>query len=245
MVVISIIALLVTFLVLGFSGVGQSARTRATRALILQLAEACDRFQDTFGFYPPDTTGSSGIDPFWDPGDALPWNDDERCIFASDARVDSSSPDSDHPYIGLLEYLGLANPSDTVESGEALTFCLLLEKRGGPFITVEQKRLANWDDDTYQPYLDEDNDGQYDGASEDLGSPAPLLEIVDAWGTPFRYRSPTGRNQNALNDPDDDLRNPTAVEFYSAGPNREFGWDEGDTVELDGDDIAGWQGPAQ
>ena len=96
-------------------------------------------------------------------------------------------------------------------------------------------------------YLDEDNDGERQG-TEDLGSRKPLLEITDTWGTEIRYRSPTGRNEHDLGE----LRNPAAVEIYSAGANQVFGEDDGDdndddgdtdeSGELDADDIASWQG---
>jgi len=241
MVVVSIIALLVVVLVVGFSGAGETAKAKKTQALILQVVQACERFQDAYGFYPPDAPGSSD-DPPWSPGDPPPWNDDERCIYVTDAGVES-----DQVYIGLLEYLGLANPSDTVESGEALTFCVLLDKRGGPFASVDQEQLANADDDTYQPYLDENNDGERQGG-EDVGGEKGLFEIVDAWGRPLRYRSPVGRNQAALLE----LRNPAMVEIYSAGSNGVFGEDDGEDNdddgetdepgELDADDIANWRG---
>jgi prepilin-type N-terminal cleavage/methylation domain-containing protein len=231
MVVIAIISLLVVFLVLGFSGGGRSAGVKATRALILQLTEACDRFKAVYGFYPPDAVGT-GRSASWKPGDPLPWNDSERCIFVTDARVDSPT----YLYIGILEWLGLADPSAAVDSCEALTFCLLLEKDGGrPFISVEQKQLANFDSDTFQPYFDQNNDGERQ-AGEDVGSRKPLLEIVDPWGTPLRFYSPAGRNENAMKE----LKNRAAVEVYSAGPNRKFGWNAGSPA-LDGDDIASWQ----
>ncbi len=241
MVVMAIIALLVVVLVVGFGGVGETAKVKKTQALILQVVGACERFRNAHGFYPPDAPGASG-DPAWSPGDPPPWADDERCIYVADAGVDS-----DQLYVGRLEYLGLANPSDTVASGEALAFCLLLDKRGGPFITVDQEQLANADEDTYQPYLDENNDGERQ-ASENVGSRRALLEIVDAWGTPFRYRSPAGRNQAAMLE----LRSPAMVEIYSAGPNGVFGEDDGEdndddgdtdeSGELDADDIANWRG---
>ena len=246
MVVMAIIALLVVVLVVGFGGVGETAKVKKTGALILQVVGACERFRNAHGFYPPDAPGASG-DPSWSPGDPPPWDDDERCIYVADAGVDS-----DQLYVGLLEYLGLGNPSDTVASGEALTFCLLLDKRGGPFTTVDQEQLANSDDDTYQPYLDEDNDGQrLIGGGEDLGSEKGLFEIVDAWGRPFRFRSPAGRNQGLLLQ----LRNPVAVEIYSAGSNGVFGEDDGEDNdgdgdtdepgELDTDDIANWRGTSE
>ena len=125
-VVVTIIALLAVVLVVGFSGVGQRARTRSTQALILTLAQGCERFKDACGYYPPDAPGSSGGVGGWVEGDPPPWSDDERCIFVSETRVDSSDL-----YIGLLEYLGLADPSDDVEPAEALAFCVLLEQKGG------------------------------------------------------------------------------------------------------------------
>ena len=243
MVVIAIISLLVVFLVLGFSGGGRSAGVKATRALILQVTEACDRFKAVYGFYPPDAAGTHGTSPSWKAGDPPPWNDNERCIFVTAARADSST----YLYIGILQWLGLANPSAAVDSCEALTFCLLLEKDGGrPFISVQQKQLANSDSDTYQPYFDQNNDGERQ-LGEDVGLPKPLLEIVDPWGTPLWFYSPAGRNENAMKE----LKNRAAVEVYSAGPNRKFGGNDGidndndGTVdqpgELDEDDIASWQ----
>ena len=54
LVVVSIIALLAVFLVVGFSGIAQRARARDTRSLILRVLAACDRFENAYGFYPPD-----------------------------------------------------------------------------------------------------------------------------------------------------------------------------------------------
>lgn len=241
MVVMAIIAVLAVVLVVGFGGVGETAKVKKTGALILQVVGGCERFRNAHGFYPPDAPGTFG-DPAWSPGDPPPWADDERCIYVADAGVDS-----DQLYVGRLEYLGLANPSDTVASGEALIFCLLLDKRGGPFITVDQEQLANSDDDTYQPYLDEDNDGQRQ-ADEDVGGAQGLFEITDAWGRPLRFRSPAGRNQDAILE----LRNPAVLEIYSAGSNGVFGEDDGEDNdddgdtdepgEVDDDDIANWRG---
>jgi len=232
MVVISIISLLVVFLLLGFSGSSRNAGAKATRALFQQVTEGCERFKAAYGFYPPDGPGSSGTSATWKPGDPPPWNDSDRCIFVTDAKVDSTKL-----YLGILEWLGLAGPSAAVDSGRALTFCLLLEKNGGrPFISVQQKRLANTGGSTYQPYFDQNNDGERE-AGEDVGAQKPLVDIVDAWGTPLRFYSPTGRTVNALKE----LKNPTAIEVYSAGPNGRFGWAPGNAVSLDDDDLANWQ----
>ena len=243
MVVIGIISLLATFLMLGFGGLRKRAAIRATRALILQLEQGCEKFKQAYGFDPPDGTGSTGTSGSWVPGEPPPWGDDERCIFVSDAGVQSSEL-----YIGMLEFIGLANPTDTVEPVEALAFCLLLEKKGGPFVELEQRLLTNADNDTYQPYMDtrgssasDPPDGRWQDVNEEnLGSPKRLLEIVDAWGTPLQYRSPAGRNQDAL----ELLADPTSVLIISAGPNGEFGWDATDLdapVELDEDDIVNGQ----
>ena len=226
MVVIGIISLLATFLMLGFGGLRKRAAIRATRALILQLEQGCEKFKHAYGFDPPDATGSSG---------SLPWPDGQRCILASDAHVESTDE-----YISMLEFVGLASPSDTVEPAEALAFCVLLEKKGGPFVELEQRLLANTDDDKYQPYLDENDNGEFDSGEATTVAPVPLVEIVDSWGTPLQYRSPAGRNQDAL----ELLADPTSVLIISAGPNGEFGWDATDLdapVELDEDDIVNGQ----
>jgi len=230
MVVIAIIAILVAVLAIGFAGVGTQARVKATRA--------CGDFKAAFGFYPPDATGASASPAGWQPGDPPPWNDGERCIYVRDTRVDSTEL-----YIGMLEYLGLGNPSGTVEPAEALAFSLLVQRNGGPFLSVDQKFLANADGDTYQPYLDENNDGERQ-STEDVGGVRPLVEVVDAWGRELRYISPAGRNNNDM----DALGDRNAVLIYSAGPNEVFGEDDGidndddgttdELGELDEDDIS-------
>jgi hypothetical protein len=217
MVVIAIIVLLATFLVLGFAGGGRGAAVKATRALLLQVTETCERFKAAYGFYPPDQADrqlpETAFNPAGDPTVNL------NVLVALGAQ-DSTA------FANLLE----------VQSIECLTFCLLLERRGGPFLTVKQKQLANVGADSVSLYLDGNGNFQYD-AGEALGQQQPLLEVIDAWGTPLRYLSPTGRDQTELRE----LKTPTAVEVYSAGPNRTFGWLPGNAVTLDEDDIAGWQ----
>jgi len=217
MVVIAIIVLLATFLVVAFSGGGRSAAVKATRALLLQVMEACERFKAAYGFYPPDQADrqlpETAFNPAGDPTVNL------NVLVALGAQ-DSTA------FANLLE----------VQSIECLTFCLLLERRGGPFLTVKQKQLANVGADSVSLYLDGNGNFRYD-AGEALGQQQPLLEVIDAWGTPLRYLSPTGRDQTELRA----LKTPTAAEVYSAGPNRTFGWLPGNAVALDEDDIAGWQ----
>jgi type II secretory pathway pseudopilin PulG len=216
MVVIAIISLLVVFLVLGFSGGGRSAGVKATRALFLQLAEGCDRFKGIYGFYPPDQAGrqrpETAFNPAGDPAVRL------------DVLV----------ALGAQDTTPFTNRTD-LESNECLTFCLLLDRRGGPLVTLKQKQLANLDGDSVALYLDTNGDFRYQGG-EALGQQA-LLEVLDAWGTPVRYLAPTGRDPAQLRE----LKSPGTVEIYSAGPDGSFGWNPGNPVSLDEDDIASWQ----
>jgi type II secretory pathway pseudopilin PulG len=217
MVVVSIISLLVVFLVVGFSGGSRTAGLRATRALFVQLTEACDRFKAVYGFYPPDQAGRQLPETAFNP--------------AGDATVKLNVLQA----VGAEDTTAFANRAD-LESNECLAFCLQLERRGGPFLTLKQKQLANLDADSVPLYLDKNGDFRYQ-AGEDLGRQQPVLEVLDAWGTPIRYVSPTGRDQTELRQ----LKSPGAVEVYSAGPNRKFGWAPGNPVSLDEDDLASWQ----
>jgi len=239
MVVISIIALLVIFLVVGFGGAGEHARLKAARALIEQLLDGCDRFKEAFGFYPPDHADrqlpETTFDPAGDPTQML----------------------------NVLEALGASDTNDfenrpELETSECLIFCLRLGRRGGPFVSLGQKQLADRDGpgDEVTLYMDNDGDFQYGPGDADLET-VTLYEVVDPWGTALRFRSPTGREDDAsgYDDGDDDdlqdLQNPKAVEIYSAGPNQVFGEDDGEDNdgdgdtdepgELDDDDIASWQ----
>ena len=238
MVVMVIIALLVVFLAVGFSGISRRARVRDARSLILQVVEACDRFENAYGFYPPDD------------------QDRELPETAFNPNGNPSTP------LNVLEAMGAEDNTDfssdpDVESVQCLMFSLLLERNGGPFITVDQARLTNSDDGEAPVYLDEDEDLEFDGG-EGLPAPHPqTFELVDPWGTPFRFRSPTGREDDSggYDDGDDDdlqdLQNPGTPEVYSAGPDRVFGEDDGDDNDGDGDtdepgelaedDLASWQ----
>jgi len=238
MVVVSIIALLAVFLVVGFSGLVQRARVRDTHSVILQVLQACDHFENAYGFYPPDNRDRELPETAFNP--------------AGDPNTD----------LNVLEAMGAEDRTDfsndaDLESIQCLMFSLLLERKGGPFITVDQKRLTNRDDGEASLYLDEDGDFVPD-VGEGLPAPHPrTFELVDPWGTPFRFRSPTGREDDSAGyadgDDDDlqDLQDPSTPEVYSAGPNRVFGEDDGvdndgdgdtdEPGELDEDDIASWQ----
>ena len=225
MVVIGIISLLVVFLVLGFAGGGQSARVKATAALLLQVTEACDRFKAGYGFYPPDEADRQLPETAFNP--------------AGDPTVKLNVLTA----VGASDTTSFDNRAD-LESNECLTFCLLLDRRGGPFVTLKQEQLANRDTvaDTVLVYQDfgsgvpaNDSNFRYDAGEATVQR--PLLEVVDTWGTPVRYLSPTGCDQTELLE----LKTPTVVEVYSAGPNRTFGWLPGNTVALDEDDIASWR----
>jgi len=237
MVVMVIIALLVVFLAVGFSSISQRARIRDTQSLILRVMEACDRFENAYGFYPPDNRErelpETAFDPAGDPANE----------------------------INVLEAMGAEDwndfsDDDDLESIQCLMFSLLLPRNGGPFITVDQDRLTNRDDGEVSLYLDEDGDFTFDGGGG-TSEPQRTFELVDPWGTPFRFRSPTGREDDSggYDDGDDDdlqdLQSPTSVEVYSAGPDRVFGEDDGDDNDGDGDtdepgelaedDLASWQ----
>ena len=239
MVVMVIIALLAVFLVVGFSGIVQRGRARDTRSLILQVLEACDRFENAYGFYPPDSRDrelpETAFNPAGDPNNDLyvlqAMGVEDRTDFSSDADL---------------------------ESVQCLMFSLRLERKGGPFITVDQERLTNRDDGEVSLYLDVDGDLTYDGGVVDeLLDAQRTFELLDPWGTPLRFRSPTGREDDSggYDDGDDDdlqdLQNPNTPEVYSAGPNRVFGEDDNDDNdgdddtdepgELDEDDVASWQ----
>lgn len=239
MVVVSIIALLVIFLVIGFGGAGQHSGIKATRALIEQLLDGGERFRTAFGFYPPDHADRQLPETAFDPN--------------GDPAIN----------LNVLEALGASSTTDfdnqaDLETSEALVFCLRLERRGGPFLTLAQKQLSNRDGpgDEVTLYLDNDGDFQYGPGDADLET-VPLFEVVDVWGTPIRFRSPTGRGDDpgGYDDGDDDdlqdLQDRSTLEVYSAGPNRVFGEDDGqdndgdtdtdEPGELDTDDIASWQ----
>ncbi len=238
MVVMVIIALLAVFLVVGFSGISRRARVRDTRSLILQVVEACDRFENAYGFYPPD-------------------NRDRRLPEA--AFIPGGDPDPP-PDFNVLVAMGAEDSDDfddgNLESIQCLMFSLLLERKGGPFITVDQKRRTNLDDGEVSLYLDVDGDLTYSGG-DGLLDPQRTFELVDPWGTPFRFRSPTGRGDDSsgYDDGDDDdlqdLQNRNTPEVYSAGPDRVFGEDDVDDNDDDGhtdepgelaeDDLASWQ----
>jgi len=91
------------------------------------------------------------------------------------------------------------NCTATGEAIECLYYAVSAGRYGKPYLELKSTELGNADTDTFS--------ASFPIAAPAIAANQPVLEIVDAWGLPLRYRHPG-------------LNNRGGVDLWSCGPDR-------------------------
>ena len=201
LVVMTIIAIIMAFVITVAPGVRNRNRQTATKAQMDILRIAIERFKEAYGHYPPDRL----ID--------IPeiTEDDDMENVADLLRV-MTNP------VTPSGYYDHGNGNN--EGIKALMICLTIEKRGGPFIDINE---------TFIQELEPVADYFYHLEISENANTAPMYMAIDAWGNPFQYDRPyDAASEEAVDNAAVDVPNPAPLSIlHNQGGDAHFARNRG------------------